>query len=266
MRIIKARYLTGVVIDLKDSIESLKWLINNKVYLSGFWYEITNIEKKYMKVKYPRTKHLPWSKASTKDDRYLANTDCFTDKRVIVTLKTDGENTTLYADGSYHARSVDSKSDESRDWLHSWWANKIYTGTFMLMYKKYPNIRFCAENMYAKHTIHYKNLKSLLLIHSIWNGDTCLSWKEVESICSIMDLTTVPLAYDGLYDETAIHKLDDASDYLGDPIEGYVVRNAESFSYTIFAENVAKYVRPDFVIGEEKHWFQQQREKNELRI
>ena len=43
MRIIKARYLTGVVIDLKDSIESLKWLINNKVYLSGFYYETTNI-------------------------------------------------------------------------------------------------------------------------------------------------------------------------------------------------------------------------------
>ena len=217
------------------------------------------------KIKYPRTKHLPWSKASSKDDRYLANTDCFLGKHVVVTLKTDGENTTLYSDGSYHARSLDSKADESRDWLHTWWASKIYTDIFMLMCKKYPHIRFCAENMYAKHTIHYKNLKSLLLIHSIWDGDTCLSWEELRSVCFIMDLTPVPAIYDGLYDEAAIHKLDAVSDYLGDPVEGYVVRNADSFLYDDFAKNVAKYVRPDFVIGGERHWFQQQREKNGIK-
>lgn len=41
MRIIKARYLSGVVVDLKDSIESLKWVLTNKTYLSGFYYENT---------------------------------------------------------------------------------------------------------------------------------------------------------------------------------------------------------------------------------
>lgn len=46
MRIIKARYLSGVVIDLKDSIESLKWLLKNKAYLSSFYYETINIEEK----------------------------------------------------------------------------------------------------------------------------------------------------------------------------------------------------------------------------
>jgi len=48
MRIIKARYLTGVVIDLKDSMESLKWLINNRIYLSSFYYENINIEEEYL--------------------------------------------------------------------------------------------------------------------------------------------------------------------------------------------------------------------------
>lgn len=47
MRIIKARYLSGVVIDLKDSMESLKWVLNNKAYLSSFYYENTKtIEEK----------------------------------------------------------------------------------------------------------------------------------------------------------------------------------------------------------------------------
>ena len=46
MRIIKARYLSGVVVDLKDSMESLKWLITNKAYLSNFYYETINIEYK----------------------------------------------------------------------------------------------------------------------------------------------------------------------------------------------------------------------------
>ena len=46
MRVIKARYLSGVVIDLKDSIESLKWLLKNKAYLSSFYYENQCIEKR----------------------------------------------------------------------------------------------------------------------------------------------------------------------------------------------------------------------------
>ena len=46
MRIIKARYLSGITIDLKDSVESLKWLINNRTYLSGFYYENIYIEKR----------------------------------------------------------------------------------------------------------------------------------------------------------------------------------------------------------------------------
>ena len=46
MRIIKARYLSGVVIDLKDSIGSLKWLLKNKAYLSSFYYENTKTVEK----------------------------------------------------------------------------------------------------------------------------------------------------------------------------------------------------------------------------
>lgn len=46
MRIIKARFLSGVVIDLKDSIDSLKWVVKNKAFLSSFYYEDICIERK----------------------------------------------------------------------------------------------------------------------------------------------------------------------------------------------------------------------------
>jgi|NOAtaT_6_FD_contig_21_9242732_length_349_multi_4_in_0_out_0_1 hypothetical protein len=46
MRIIKARRLDNIVIDLPDNLESLKYIINNKFYFSSFWYEINEVNKK----------------------------------------------------------------------------------------------------------------------------------------------------------------------------------------------------------------------------
>jgi hypothetical protein len=47
MRVIKARRLDNVVIDLPDNLESLKFIINNKVYFSILWYEeLNNINNK----------------------------------------------------------------------------------------------------------------------------------------------------------------------------------------------------------------------------
>jgi hypothetical protein len=45
MRVIKARRLDNIVIDLPDNLESLKFIINNKIYFSSFWYEYTNNNK-----------------------------------------------------------------------------------------------------------------------------------------------------------------------------------------------------------------------------
>ena len=39
MRVIKGRTLDNIVIDLPDNLESLKFIINNKMYFSSFWYE-----------------------------------------------------------------------------------------------------------------------------------------------------------------------------------------------------------------------------------
>ena len=43
-----------------------------------------------MKIKYPKTMHLPWSRGYTDDDKILRNTDHFTGQEVVITEKMDG--------------------------------------------------------------------------------------------------------------------------------------------------------------------------------
>jgi hypothetical protein len=64
-------------------------------------------------VKYPRTMHMPWSESVSDDDRTLRSVDGFIGRRVIVTEKPDGENTTFYRN-KIHARSLESKAHPSR--------------------------------------------------------------------------------------------------------------------------------------------------------
>ena len=45
-------------------------------------------------------------------------------KLVEISIKYDGENTTLYADGSGHDRSIDSKKHWSREAITSIWKAK----------------------------------------------------------------------------------------------------------------------------------------------
>ena len=52
-------------------------------------------------IKYPRTFHLPWSMGITKKDKVLDDAKHFRNKRVIITPKFDGENTTLYKTFSF---------------------------------------------------------------------------------------------------------------------------------------------------------------------
>lgn len=67
-----------------------------------------------MYYKYPRTYHLPYSLGITSDDKILPNDNIFFNKEIIVTVKMDGENTTITNDKVY-TRSIDSK----HEWYHS---------------------------------------------------------------------------------------------------------------------------------------------------
>ena len=202
-------------------------------------------------IKYPRTLHLPWSKGVTKDDSMLKNTNHFEGKKVIVTIKMDGENTTMYHN-HIHARSIDSKYHWSRDYVKATHANiKRYIPSFA---------RICGENMYAKHTIHYRYLEAYFLVFSIWENNKCLSWDDVRLNCFELELKTVPVIYVGIWDEKLIKELY-KENYKDDECEGYVVRLYDSFLLEDFDKSIAKYVRKDHVQTDE-HWMYTNREIN----
>lgn len=204
-------------------------------------------------VKYPRTYHLPWSPGRTKDDRILEDVSQFyisgtnQPRRVIVTIKMDGENTTMY-DDHLHARSIDSDNHISRNWV------KNLRGR--IGYNIPDNWRICGENLYAKHAIYYRNLEDYFLVFSIWNErNECLSWDETKIYTELLGLKNVPVLYDGLFDENKIKELyENYKRNSIDEVEGYVIRLADGFSYGKFRRSVAKFVREDHVQETVHNW------------
>ena len=196
-------------------------------------------------VKYPRTNHLPWSPGVNDDDRVLGSLSHFEGKRVIVTEKMDGENTTFY-DDHIHARSIDSRGGEDRAWVKQFWATIAY---------EIPELwRICGENLWAEHSIHYDNLKSYFYGFSIWNEkNECLSWDETLEWFELFNITPVPVLYDGIWDEKKIRAIE--KDLKWESNEGYVVRLAESFTYGQFKNSIVKFVRKGHV-QTTKHWRQ----------
>ncbi len=150
------------------------------------------------RVKYGRTFHFPWSLGATSDDKiHAAVENLFAGREVVVTEKLDGENTTIYADGYTHARSLDSKGHRSRDWVKSLAQRLAAEGLP-------PRLRICGENLYARHSIAYQALESYFPVFGIYDGEKCLSWDETESWCELLALPTVPLLYRGKWDEKKV--------------------------------------------------------------
>ncbi len=200
------------------------------------------------RVKYPRTHHLPWSPGMHDDDRRLFSLAAFEGRRVIVTRKMDGENTTLYADG-LHARSLDSRGHPSRDWVKAFWGR--------MGYEIPPGWRLCGENLYAVHSLAYVELPSYFLGFSLWDErGTCLSWDETLEWFELLGVQSVPVLYDGPFDERRIRALWKDSDATRH--EGYVVRVADSFTLAQFRTHVGKFVRAGHV-QTNKHWMRGQR-------
>ena len=194
-------------------------------------------------VKYPRTFHLPWSESRTADDRVHENLDFFIGKEVVVLEKRDGENSSVYSDGYFHARSIDGNNHPSQDWLK----NHIQNWFFELP----TDWRVCGENLYALHSIKYNNLQTYFEVFNIWNeNNECISWKETKEWCELLKIETVPVLYEGPYDEYVIKgiKLDTALQ------EGYVIRLSESFPYSKFRYSTAKFVRKNHVNTTVHNW------------
>lgn len=205
-------------------------------------------------VKYGRTFHLPWSPGAHDDDKTLNDASQFYGKRVIITKKMDGENTSGYSDGHVHARSIDSKGGEDRAWTKQFLVNNV-------CFNLPTGWRVCGENLWAEHSIHYYNLPSYFLGFSIWNErNVCLSWDETLEYFQLLGITSVPVLYDGMYEDLVnghpgkLPKIREIERKLNPEYdEGYVIRIANEFKYGDFKSSIAKFVRAGHV-QTTKHW------------
>ena len=205
-----------------------------------------------MKIKYPRTPHLPWSPGATEDDTRSLDITVFDGKNVVITEKMDGENTTIYHD-YLHPRAIDSRPHPSRDWV------KALQATISTSIPSHW--RICGENVYARHSISYDQLESYFYVFSIWNEhNSCLDWAATVEWISLLELKHPKILYEGLWDEQLVRDLKVDTSIM----EGYVVRTAESFPYDEFSRNCAKWVRRGHV-DSDVHWVNQPLVPNKLR-
>lgn len=207
------------------------------------------------RIKYPRTSHLPWSPGVTSDDKIITDLSALEKAdNVIVTEKMDGENTTIYNDGSCHARSLESSSHPSRTWMKRMAAS--WASAFP------DNIRVCGENVFAQHSIAYANLHSYFYGFAIWDNDVLLSWAGTAYWFDVLHMTHVPVLYMGKFNVTAIDQA--FRDYSANrAVEGYVVRVADRIKAADFSTHVAKFVRSNHVQTDE-HWMTKAVIKNKL--
>lgn len=208
----------------------------------------------FKKVKYPRTLHLPWSESVTCDDRVMTTVDSFHKIEVVVTEKMDGENTTLYR-GGIHARSLDSRGHESRDWVKNLWSSVSFNIP--------KGWRICGENLYARHSVEYDNLKSYFYGFSIWDdGNVCIGWDDTVEWFSRLGIDCVPILYRGEFDEDKIKSL--FCNERRNKSEGYVVRVVDPFEYNDFSKCVGKFVRKNHV-QTNQHWMHGEIRKNGIK-
>lgn len=208
--------------------------------------------------KYSRTYHFSDSPNLQNDDRRHENESIFNGKEVVSTLKLDGESCSMYSN-YIHARSIDSKNHPSRNWV------KAYHGQIKHLIR--DGYRFCGENLYATHSIHYTQLESYFYLFNIWNEkNVALSWDSTKEIAWDIGMTVVPEIYRGVYDRQLVHKaFEDYCSKSVDPVEGYVMRVVDEIPYEEWTLKAIKYVRRGHVQTSE-HWMSQKIVPNELKV
>lgn len=209
--------------------------------------------------KHPRIPHLPWSEGfvanGPKADLKLSSIANFKKQHVVVTIKMDGMNTSMYTEW-IHARSTEFlMRHESTHLVKTLWQS--------VRHDIPDGWRVCGENLHAKHSIHYKSLPSFFLVHSVWDDrGKCLPWCETEEWAELLGFPTVPVIYCGMFDYNIVRHMH-MDEYNGDKCEGFVIRHAGSFERVGAHLCMAKFVRRGHVQTDE-HWLNQPVVFNEL--
>jgi hypothetical protein len=208
--------------------------------------------------KYPRTYHLDWSLSLINDDRRIPTYEGLVGRRVVVSEKFDGENTSYYNDVS-HARSMDSRHHASRDWA------KRHHGE--VKHNIPDRWRVVIENCYAEHSISYTRengnaLPSFAIGLSVWDeNNVCMSWDDTLVVFEQLGIVPARVIYDGIWDEALFRKI--ALEQDPTRVEGYVVRVADAIPYDRWFMPAGKYVRAKHV-STDVHWMQKDVVPNEL--
>jgi hypothetical protein len=220
--------------------------------------------------KFPRIYHFEFSENLQNDDRRLPSTEGFVGKNVIVSLKCDGECANLTSDRVY-ARSVDSGDHISRHWM------KQLHARIKHHFPKNCCWRVTGENLFALHSIYYTELESYFYVFNIFDEDNyCLDWDTTKEFANYLGLKTVPVLYDGPWDEEKIKNLEIKTDafkgwipkenikdfvefrkliisgknieeFANEAQEGYVCRITDCFHYNDYSKYTAKRVQKNHV-------------------
>lgn len=203
--------------------------------------------------KFSRTYHFDWSLSLQNDDRRLQTLEHFLGKQIVVTEKLDGENTTLLPNDC-HARSPDSRHHPSRNWVKAMHGN--------IKHHIPEGWRIVVENVYAKHSIYYENLRSYAYGIAVFDEhNVCLAWHDAVAVFDMLGIIPAPVLYRGIFDEHALRKL--AAEQDPSKIEGYVARVAAAFPEDQYLTHVAKYVRAKHV-QTDVHWMHAEIVPNKL--
>lgn len=205
-------------------------------------------------MKYPKIKHLPFSKGIGRNDRISKNIDNIIGQPIIISEKIDGSNTCLEPTGIFHGRS--DKKDRLEPWNENLYADFEIHDLFV---NEKPDQTYFFENTYAIHSIEYPKLTSYIHLFDIVFEDWFLSSYYCDITAKKYDIPTVPRLYDGIISsedelKIIIDGLMSSESTYGGPKEGLVVRNCCAFPYDEFEENVFKYVREDHVQTNDKTW------------
>jgi hypothetical protein len=211
--------------------------------------------------KYGRTYHYPFSPGTTSDDRIQH--DYWEHLQQIPTLihteKLDGENNCLNQYGVFarsHAAPTTSPWTES---LRRLW---------QLVKHDLGSLEIFLENLYAVHSIEYRNLENHFYVFAVRQYDQWLSWEETKFYAGMLDLPTVPVletvaspvsrsafeqGIQTMVSGTGLLQPYDAFNGQPATMEGIVTRNAGAYTTDTFSQNVFKYVRKGHVTTNE-HW------------
>ena len=205
-----------------------------------------------MSKKYSRTYHLPWSKGTTSDDRFIETTKHLIGVPIVIEIKLDGSNIS-FTKGGVYGRS-------HADYTRNAWDNEMWNIHTQIKNNLTDELYIFAENLFAIHSIIYTELTSYVYIFGVRDGDIWLSWDEVEIYASILNIPTAPVLFTGVVNSEAELKEITESYATGSPIlggerEGIVVRVADAFNDKDFKHKVAKIVRPNHVkTADTQHW------------